>query len=54
MQRKCVNIKRYLRYKESILAKQKEYRENNKELIAERKKQPKVIAYKKTPIYYIL
>ena len=39
--------------KDSILAKQKEYREANKETIAEKKKHPNVVAKTKEPVWCI-
>lgn len=48
---KAYNKMKYERDKNQILEQQKIYRENNREVIAEKKKQPHIIAYKKTPIW---
>ena len=47
------NKMNYERDKDSILAKQKEYREANKETIAEKKKHPDVVAKTKESIWCI-
>ena len=47
------NKMNYERDKDNILAKQKEYRETNKETIAEKKKHPNVVAKTKEPVWCI-
>jgi hypothetical protein len=48
---KAYNKMRYETNKESILARQKQYREENKEIIAETKKHPDVVAKMKEPVW---